>query len=330
MDDFVIARNPDPASALPYLLRLPLPRPVVLKARETWPRTAKVYCHRADSWPDDAEIVERVPVKSCTARGPAVDLVLDRGRENRSQLVFTRLRGGREAIFWQSPRTNRKARPGVRTPTARASGLDQLEIVVDSHERYPYRFAQQQATAVRGALPCGDYGVRRDGRFVGVVERKSLDDLARSLVDSRLPGQLAELATVPRAAVVVEERYSKLFSLPYVKPGFVADLLARVQVRWPSVPVFFAETRPFAQEWTFRFLGAAAAESLAEQRIELRLLELADAGELAPAPPTPAQIRHWALAHGHAVSARGRVPASIVEAYLRAVGSRGPGADAPV
>lgn len=30
MDDFVIARNPDPDpdSALPYLLRLPLPRPV--------------------------------------------------------------------------------------------------------------------------------------------------------------------------------------------------------------------------------------------------------------------------------------------------------------
>src|SRR5256885_92510 len=34
VDDFVIARNPDPESALPYLLRLPLPgRAVVLKAR---------------------------------------------------------------------------------------------------------------------------------------------------------------------------------------------------------------------------------------------------------------------------------------------------------
>lgn len=318
MDDFVIARNPDPASALPYLLRLPLPRPVVLKARETWPRTSKVYCHRAEEWPQDAEIVERVPVKSCVARGPAVDLVLDRGRENRSQLVFTRLKGGREAIFWQSPRTNRKARPGVRTPTARASGLDELEIVVDGRERYPYRFASQHAEAVRGSLPCGDYGVRRDGAVLAVVERKSLEDLSRSLIDGRLAGQLAELATLPRAAVVVEERYSRLFTLPYVKPGFVADLLARVQVRWPSVPIFFAETRPFAEEWTFRFLGAAVSESVADARVVQRLVTLVEAGELPPAPPTAAVIRAWAVTQGMTVSSKGRVPAPVVRAYEQA------------
>jgi hypothetical protein len=320
VDDFVIARNPDPDSALPYLLRLPLPRPVVLKARETWPRTAKVYCHRAEAWPQDPEVVERVPVTSCTARGPAVDLVLDRGRENRSQLVFTRLKGGREAIFWQSARTAKKARPGVRTPTARADGLVELEIVVDSGERYPYRFAGQRAVAVRGALACGDYGVRVDGRLVAVVERKSLEDLAGSLVDGRLPGQLAELATVPRAAVVVEERYSRIFTLPHVSPGFVADLLARVQVRWPSVSVFFAETRPLAEEWTFRYLGAALAEHVAGAQVEQRLAALAEAGGLQPAPPTPAQVRAWAQEQGLAVSAKGRVPAQVVAAYERAHG----------
>jgi hypothetical protein len=318
-EDFVIARNPDPDSALPYLLRVPLPgRAVVLKARETWPRTSKVYCHRADGWPEDAEIVERVAVRSCTARGPAVDLVLDRGRENRSQLVFTRLKGGREAIFWQSPRTVKKARPGVRTPTARASGLADLEIVVDGRERYPYRFAAQQATATRGSLPCGDYGVLRDGRVLGVVERKSLEDLARSLVDGRLAGQLGELAAAPRAAVVVEERYSKLFTLPLVKPGFVADLLARVQVRWPSVPVFFAETRPFAEEYTYRFLAAAAAESVADERVARRLSDLVESSPLAPAPPKPAEVRRWAQQQGMAVSDRGRVPAPVVAAFLAA------------
>lgn len=315
-DDFVIARNPDSSSQLPYLLRIPLPgRAVVLKARETWPRTSKVYCHRAPEWPPDAEIVERVAVRSCTTRGPAVDLVLDRGRENRSQLVFTRLKGGREAIFWQSARTNRKARPGVRTPTARASGFADLEIVVDGRERYPYRFSSQQATAVRGSLACGDYGVRRGGAIVAAVERKSLEDLGHSLVDGRLMAQLSELASLPRAAVVVEERYSRLLTLPYVQPGFVADLLARAQVRWPSVPVFFAETRPLAQEWTYRFLAAAVAEAEADDRIADRLSDLVEAAPLVPAAPSAAAVRRWALAAGLDVGAAGRIPRHVRAAY---------------
>lgn len=69
--------------------------------------------------------------------------VLDRSRENRSQLVFTTARG-RVAVFWQSARTRKQARPNVRTPTARAAGITELEIVVDAHEQYPYRFADQQ------------------------------------------------------------------------------------------------------------------------------------------------------------------------------------------
>lgn len=96
VDDFVIARNPEEGSTLPFLLRIPVAAVgVVLKSREMWPRTSKVYCHRAQGWPADAEVIERVPVRSCVRRGAAIDLVLDRGRENRSQFVMTRIRGGR-------------------------------------------------------------------------------------------------------------------------------------------------------------------------------------------------------------------------------------------
>ena len=49
---FSVARNPDPGSKLPYLIRLPLQGgALVLKAAEVWPRTAKVYCHRVEEWP---------------------------------------------------------------------------------------------------------------------------------------------------------------------------------------------------------------------------------------------------------------------------------------
>jgi hypothetical protein len=85
MDDFVIARNPDPISKLPYLLRLPLGASgVILKAREMWPRTTKVFCHPETEWPEDAEILQRVGVRSCVRRGAAIDLLLDRGQENRT------------------------------------------------------------------------------------------------------------------------------------------------------------------------------------------------------------------------------------------------------
>jgi hypothetical protein len=43
---------------------------------------------------------------------------------------------------------------------------------------------------------------------------------------------------LPRAAVVVEGRYSHVFKLC-----------------WPNVPVVFCETRPLAEEWTYRLLA---------------------------------------------------------------------------
>jgi hypothetical protein len=119
---FRVARNPEAESSLPYVISVPLTSgALVLKTKDVWPRTSKVYCHRAEGWPADAEVLEEVPVRSCVRRGVAIDLVLDRARENRSQLVFTQLQGGREGIFWQTARTTRKTRPGLRVPTRRAA-----------------------------------------------------------------------------------------------------------------------------------------------------------------------------------------------------------------
>ena len=87
----------------------------------------------------------------CRRRGPAIDLVLDRLRQDRSQFVVTTMRGGLEGIFWQT---------------------------------------RNQARIRAGRLP------------------------AR----------------------------------------------ARVEVRYPEIRIVVAETRPLAEEWTFRFLGAAKAE----------------------------------------------------------------------
>lgn len=289
---FLVARNPDPDSSLPYLLRLPIEGGIVLKARDTWPHTSRVFCMRLEGdWPADLEIVEDVEVTFCRRRGIAIDLVLDRPRLNRSQFVFTTLPTGRDAIFWQTRKVVTTARPGARIPGRRASGIREMQIVVDTRERYPYRFAGQQATTVREALPAGDYGIRGpDGELAAVVERKALADLAGGLNGGTLVFELGRLAELPRAALIVEDRYAQLVKHPHAPAGFLPDMLARVQVRYPEIPIVFVETRALAEEWTFRYLGAALAERLdvaARETAARRVAE--DAGVLPQQRPTRAR-----------------------------------------
>jgi hypothetical protein len=150
-DSFLIARNPEDDSKLPYLLHLPIEGGLILKARDTWPRSARIYCHPYEAhWPDDAEVVEETPVSSCRRRGPVIDLVLDRPRLSRSQFVFTQTRG-RPAIFWQTQKAARAANPGGRIPRARAIP-EGFTILIDTRERYPYRFAGRRGDRAGSAF----------------------------------------------------------------------------------------------------------------------------------------------------------------------------------
>jgi len=319
-DDLIIARNPEEDSTLPYLIRIPLgPNGVVVKARETWPRATKVYCHRAAEWPADPEIIERLPVRSAARRGAAIDLVLTRARENRSQFVLTQARG-REMIFWQTARTAKQARPRVTLPTARAHG-EQLEIIVDTAEKYAYGFRHQQATTTRMRLPAGDYAVAIEAEIVAAVERKTVDDLASSLLTGRLTYALAELAALPRAAIVVEAGYSKIFTQPFSSGATVAEALAEAQARFPSVPIMFCENRAMAQEWTYRWLGACLDELRTEQAtadLERTFAPGVVISEPGRPEPTAAQIRHWARDQGMAVPDTGRIPARVRQAFAQA------------
>ncbi|MGQ9351401.1 ERCC4 domain-containing protein [Mycolicibacterium gilvum] len=319
MVELLIVRNPDDGSRLQYLMRLPQPGgDLLFRTSDTWPRVKALYCHPVglDEWPEDPEIVERIPLRSCQRRGASIDVIAQRGRENRSQVVFTTARG-RDAVFWQSPRTRKQARPNVRTPTARAQGLEQLHILVDTHERYPYRFATQQSITVPRPLPCGDYGLEVDGALVASVERKSLADLVTSLTTGRLRYQVADLAALPRAAIVVEDRYSQLFKLDRVRPAVVADGLAELQVRWHSVPIVFCETRPLAEEWTYRFLAAAHAWAVTEAAALQRISPVRiDVAVQAPTNgPSTADVRAWARSAGLPVPDRGRLRPEVWQAW---------------
>jgi ERCC4-type nuclease len=325
--ELIVASNPDPDSTLPYLVRVPISGGLVFRTKGTWPRTSALYCHQVPvtEWPDAPEIVERIPLRACSRRGAAIDIVAERGREKRSQMVYTKARG-RDVVFWQSPRTRKQARPDVRLPTSRAAKIAEVEIVVDAHEQYPYRFANQQArTATRG-LPCGDYAVTFAGNLIASVERKSLSDLVSSLTSGRLRFALAELAALPRAAVVVEDRYSQVFSLERVRPAVIADGLAELQVRWPSIPIVFCENRRLAEEWTYRYLAAAQLWAETENSALARMGIEDEHRTAAPPEPGPstAEVRAWARISGLAVPTRGPLRPEIRQAWHEAHQPRRP------
>lgn len=259
---FLVARNPDSRSRLPYLLRLPVAgeRPLALAAREAWPGGKDVFCYELTEWPPDVEVLQSEPVEHCWRSGVAIHLVLRRRRSRRSMFVWTQARG-RTVVFWRSRASMRGARPGVRVPHARGLDLGTLTIAVDSRERYAWRFAAYDAVIMRRELPVGDYAVVDGDRWIAAVERKRVDDLAASAGDGSLALALSELQRLTRSAIVVEGRLSDLLKAGdrgKVRSGWLLNLIAALQVQYPAVSWMFADTRPLAEGYAFRWLAACA------------------------------------------------------------------------
>jgi hypothetical protein len=72
---------------------------------------------------------------------------------------------------------------------------------------------------------------------------------------------MQRLAEVGRAAIVVEGDYPDLFRTQPGRGSWLADILGRLAVRYPEVPIVFAGSRRFAEEWAYRFFGAAVGDA---------------------------------------------------------------------
>jgi hypothetical protein len=103
----------------------------------------------------------------------------------------------------------------------------------------------------------------------------------------------------------------------------VADALAEYQVRWPTIPIVFCETRALAEEWTYRYLAAAwhwaATEPAAQERTSTTDPLLLTAPK--PPEPTVAEVRAWARTAGLEVPDRGRLRPEIWDAWRRQRGT---------
>jgi hypothetical protein len=276
---------------------------VAFRSQASWPGPGQqIFCLREGELDpaESLELVERVPVAHLVRVGRKVTVVLDRATRKRCEFltVVKPRKGGPgmvEQVFFRTESGIRAHRSRTRVEL---SGPDlPLGVVIDSLERYPWRFPG--ATVVRRKLAVGDYALLDGGRVVAVVERKSFDNWLTDVgALQALHQQLADLTSHEPAALVIEADYRDFLDPRRLKgrwpPAHLARVFAEVAALHPRLPLIFAGNRALANAWTDRFFRAVARGRAAPE-LELALTIAARYDVEPRGPGTDARIREAVL-----------------------------------
>ncbi len=239
---------------------------LAVRTQSAWPGAgSQIFCLRETEFDgtEPLEPVERVPVSHLTRLGRKLSVTLDRGQRKRCEFLkiekpYRDRPGTYEQIFFRTEQGVRAHKTSGRVELLTRSDLD---LVIDSAERYPWRFPAARVT--RRKLPVGDYALEVEDRIVAVVERKTLDNLLTDFAEVKgLHQQLAELGSYPHAALVVEAQYADFGNPGKIRRWPAAHLLrvlGELTALHPTVPIVFAGNRKLANVWTERFFAAVAA-----------------------------------------------------------------------
>ncbi|MBK5943090.1 ERCC4 domain-containing protein [Halorhodospira sp. 9621] len=237
---------------------------LALRAKDRWPGPqGHVFCLREQDPPEETpEELEHVPVVSLNRFGKKLALVLDRQKRRRCDFLFLtkpykNKPGHYEQIFFRTQGAVRAHKTRGRT---QLFGDYPITALIDRAERYPWRFPGAETR--RESLPAGDYALESDGQIQAVVERKTFDNLLTDFGQIQiLHQQLAELATYPHPALVVEATYGDFLDPQRVAPwsaAHTARVVAEIQALHPKLPVVFAGNRKQANEWCHGLFRAVA------------------------------------------------------------------------
>ena len=144
------------------------------------------------------------------------------GSWTRGDLGSPRGRRGRPAPACTCPPPARTARCSTSWSTAARST--------------PARSAPSRPPPGGSGLPPVTMRLRWTAMWLPPSSARPVEDLAGSLLSGKLTYALADLTALPRAAVVVEDRYSRLFKLPHTAGARVAEALAEAQARFRRCP----------------------------------------------------------------------------------------------
>ena len=152
-----------------------------------------------------------------------------------------------------------------------------LTIVVDSGDGIPgaFRAARWSAASSRWAItPCWT----ASAWWRWWSGRATTTCSAEVGAIQALHQQLADLASQPPAALVIEADYRDFLDLARLKRalagGHLARVLAEVTALHPGLPVIYAGNRKLANLWTYRFFAAVAARRADGRPPLVRELEL--------------------------------------------------------
>ena len=256
---------------------------LAVRTQARWPGPGQqIFCLREREL-DPAEVlepVERVPVAHLTRLGRKLTLVLDRPNRKRCELLAVQKprrdgTGTYEQVFFRTESGIRAHRSRTRLELALPGSP--LAIVVDSGERYPWRFPG--AAVERRKLAAGDYALLDGERVAAVVERKSFDNLLAELgAIQAFHQQLADLASHEAAVLVIEADYRDFLDPARLAgrwpPAHLARGLAEIAALHPHLPMIYAGNRKLANLWTARYFAAVAARLAGRGPGLVRELEL--------------------------------------------------------
>ncbi len=242
------------SAKFPYRIQIIEGKEVILSlySQDTWPgQKGNIFClrERVDSEISvDAVPIETVAVLSMKRLGKKLSIILDRPMKKLCDFLFLEKQyksqpGSYEQIFFRTQQAVRQHKSKGNL-NYRHTG-DKLNVVIDSNERYPWSFPDQNITKEK--LFTGDYALMNDHNIVAVVERKTFDNMRAELGKIQVMHQrLHELALYPHAALIIESQYNDFLDPSRVKPysaAYASKVIAEITAAHPTLPVIFAGNR---------------------------------------------------------------------------------------
>lgn len=262
---------------------------LAVRAQAAWPGPGQqIFCLRERELDpvESLEPLEQAPVARLSRVGRKLVVVLDRAQRKRCEFLTVEKprrdgRGSYEQVFFRTESGIRAHRSRSRVELRAAPVPSTVSVVIDSAERYPWRFPE--ADVQRRKLPVGDYGLFVGEHLRAVVERKSFDNLLTDVgAIQALHQQLADLGSTPAAAFVIEADYRDFLDPTRLKGRWPAAHLARVlgelAALHPTLPIIYAGNRTVANAWTRNFfLAIAARDAGPEPQLVLDVVDRYDA-----------------------------------------------------